>query len=96
VLYTTAPQGRVQHQVGHFITKGHKIWEWQYNKDTMKVFHLKGMVMDAYEPSLVRNYANRPNCWMRSRIDVPQVDKGKICSIKVVALAVKRIILHSP
>jgi hypothetical protein len=64
--------------------------------DTMKVFHLEGMVMDVYEPSLVRNYANRPNCWTRSRIDVPQVDQGEICSMKDVVLAVKRIILHSP
>ncbi len=52
--------------------------------------------MDVYEPFLVRNYANWPNCWMRSRIDVPQVDQGKICSMKDVALAVKSIFLHSP
>ncbi len=54
------------------------------------------MVMDVYEPSLVRNYANWPNCWMRSRIDVPQVDQDEICSMKDVALAVKSIISHSP
>jgi hypothetical protein len=54
------------------------------------------MVMDVYKPSLVRNYANRPNCWMRLRIDVPQIDQGKICSIKDVALAAKSIILHLP
>ncbi len=96
VLYAIAPRGQVQNRVGRFITKGHKIWEWQYNEDTMKVFHLKGMVMDVYKPSLVRNYANWPNCWTRSKIDVPQVDQGKICSMKDVALAVKSIILHSP
>jgi hypothetical protein len=59
-------------------------------------FRLKGMVMDVYKPSLVRNHADWPNCWMRSRIDVPQVDQDKICSMKDVALAVKSIILHSP
>ncbi len=96
VLYAIAPQGQVQNQVGRLITKGHKIWEWQYNEDAMKVFHLKGMVMVMYKPSLVRNYANQPNCWMRSRIDVPQVDQGKICSMKDVALAVKSIISLSP
>jgi hypothetical protein len=96
VLYAIAPRGRVQNWVGNFITKGHKIWEWQYNKDTMKVFHLKGMVMDVYKPSLVRNYANWPNCWTRLRIDAPQVNQGEIFSMKDVALAVKSIILHSP
>ncbi len=78
------------------MTKGHKIWEGCYDKDTNKVYRLKGMVMDVYEPSLVRNYANRPNCWTRARIDVPLVDPGKICSMKDVALAVKSITLHSP
>jgi hypothetical protein len=78
------------------MTKGHKIWEWHYDKDTNKVYRLKGMVMDVYELSLVRNYANQPNCWMRSRIDVPLVDQGKICSMKDVALAVKSITSHSP
>jgi hypothetical protein len=96
VFYAIAPQGQVQNWVEQFITKGHKIWGWQYNEDTTKVFHLKGMAMDVYEPYLVRNYVNRPNCWTRSRIDVPQVDQGKICSMKDVALAVKSIILHSP
>ncbi len=38
--------------------------------------------MDVYKPSLVRNYANRPNCWTRSRIDVPQIDQGEIFSMK--------------
>ncbi len=52
--------------------------------------------MGVYEPSLVRNYASQPNCWTRSRIDVPQVDQGKICLMKDVALTVKSIILHSP
>ncbi len=78
------------------MTKGHKIWEWRYDEDTNKVYCLKGMVMDVYEPSLVRNYANWPNCWTRSRIDVPLVNQGEICSIKDVALAVKSIILHLP
>ena len=54
------------------------------------------MVMDVYGPSLVRNYANRPNCWTRSRINIPLNDHGEICSMKDVALAVKSIISHSP
>jgi hypothetical protein len=78
------------------MTKGHKIREWHYNKDTNKVYRLKGMVMDVYEPSLVRSYPNRLNCWMRLRINVPLVNQGKICSMKDVALAVKNITLHLP
>ena len=52
--------------------------------------------MDVYEHSLVRNYANQPNCWTHLRIDTPQVNQGEICSMKDVALAVKRILLHLP
>jgi hypothetical protein len=54
------------------------------------------MVMDVYGPSLVRNYANQPNYWTHSRIDIPLNECGKICSMKYVALAVKSIVLHSP
>jgi hypothetical protein len=74
VLYSIAPQGWLQNRIGHFIAKGHKMWDWQYSEDDKKVCHLKGMVMDVYEPSLVRNYVNWPNCWTRSRINVPLVD----------------------
>ncbi len=88
VLYAIAPQGWVQNQIGCFMTKDPKIWKWHYDEDTNKVYHLKGMVMDVYEPSLVRNYANQPNCWTCSRIDVPLVDQGEIFSMKDVALAV--------
>ncbi len=96
VLYSIAPQGWLQNLIGCFITKCHKIWDWWYSKDGKKVYYLKGMVMDVYEPSLVRNYANRPNCWTRSRINAPLVDQGEICLGKDVALAVKSVILHSP
>ena len=54
------------------------------------------MVMDMYGLPLVRNYANRPNCWTHSRINIPLNDRGEICSMKDVALAVKSITLHSP
>jgi hypothetical protein len=54
------------------------------------------MVMDVYGPSLVRNYANRSNCWTRSRIDTPLIERGKLCLMKDVALAVKSIISQAP
>ena len=44
--------------------------------------------MDIYSTSLVPRYANRPNCFTRSRIDVTLVERGDICTIKQVALAV--------
>jgi hypothetical protein len=62
VLYSIAPQGWLQNRIGCVITKGHKIWDWGYRKDDKNVYHLKGTVMEVYEPYLVRNYANRPNC----------------------------------
>jgi len=54
------------------------------------------MVMDEYGPSLVRNYANRPNCWTRSRIDTPLIERGEICSMKEVVLVVRSISSHAP
>ena len=77
-------------------TKSHKIWEWRYGEESNRDYHLKGMVMVVYGPLLVRNYANRPNCWTCSRIDIPLNECGKICLIKDEALAVKSIISHTP
>jgi hypothetical protein len=48
--------------------------------------------MDNYAPSLVPRYANRPNCWMRSRIGVACDEIGNMCMVKSVALAVYSII----
>ncbi len=33
ILYSIAPQGWLQNWIGHFITKGHKLWDWQYSED---------------------------------------------------------------
>jgi hypothetical protein len=44
--------------------------------------------MDVYSPSLVPRYSNRPNCFTRSRIDIPLESRGNICTIKQVALTV--------
>jgi hypothetical protein len=83
-------------RIGRFLTKGHKIWEWQYCEEARRLYHLKGTVMDVYEPLLVRNYVNRPNCWTRARMDAPLVDQGEICSMNDVALAVKSMISYLP
>ncbi len=50
-LYAIAPRGHLQDQIGRFITKSRKIWEWCYDEDANRVYHLKGMVMDVYGPS---------------------------------------------
>ena len=75
--------------------RGHKIWEWQYHEDSNRLFHLKGLLMDIYTPSAIPLYANRPNFWMRSRIEVPREELGDICSVKLVALAVYSVLSNS-
>ncbi len=54
--------------------------------------------MDVYTPSLVPQYARRPNCWTRLQIGVPKEEIGKICMVKDIALGLgcdKRIITHT-
>ena len=82
--------------LGDFITKGHKLWEWRFDEDFNRLlwFHEDGM--DVYTPSEVPWYANRPNCWMRSRVDQVPVDTGQICSVHSVAPAVWRIASYTP
>ncbi len=41
--------------------KGHNIWEWRYDKEEAKLYHLKGVVMDIYTPLLVPGHARQAN-----------------------------------
>jgi hypothetical protein len=95
VLSLLAPRGRVQNWVGQFVFRGHKIWERQYHKDSNRLFHLKGILMDIFTPSAIPLYANRPNFWTRSRIEVPREELGDICLVKLVALVVYSVLSNS-
>jgi hypothetical protein len=97
VLYAVAPRGWVQTRVGRFLKKGHKVWEWRYSKEDMKVYQHKGHIMDIYCPSMVPTYVNRPNFWSRTRVDVPLKEVRKICTMKEVGnIGVHIVSLHTP
>ncbi len=68
-LLCIAPRGQLQDCAGKFVERGHKIWEWRYDKEEAKLYYLKGAVMDIYTPSLVPRHARRANRWTRARID---------------------------
>jgi hypothetical protein len=40
VVYSLAPRGRVQNCVGQFSSQGHKVWEWQFHKESNCLLHL--------------------------------------------------------
>jgi hypothetical protein len=48
--------------------------------------------MDIYTPSAVPRFTRRRNCWTRSRIDVPALNTGEICSVRKEALAVYSVV----
>ena len=75
-----------------FLSKGHKVWEWRFHKDSNSLLHLQGAVMDIYTPSLVLLYANQPNFWTCSRIGTVCKEVSNVCSVKSVALAVHNIL----
>jgi hypothetical protein len=52
-LLCIASRGRLQDRIGDFVEKGHTIWEWRYDEEKAKLYHLKGLVMDIYTPLLV-------------------------------------------
>ncbi len=96
-LCLIAPRGRPQQRLGKFVNKGHKIWEWRYNLDNSRPYHVQvqGSVMDIYTPLLVPGHMRRANQWTRSRIDQPRQDFGIMCTVKEVALGVKSIISYA-
>jgi hypothetical protein len=95
ILYTLAPQSHAQQRVGRFLTKGHKIWDWRYDKDAKHVYHIKGQTMDIYTPSTIPQYANQLNCLTRSQLDVPHEEPGDICSVQKVAPAPYSVVSSS-
>ena len=87
-LWKAAVYSVARRRQGRFQSKGFKQWDYRYDVGSNEILHHKGQVMDIYSTSLVPRYANRPNCFTRSRIDVTLVERGDICTIKQVALAV--------
>ncbi len=92
VLYSLAPRHWANQSVGRFLTKGHKIWDWRYDEEAKRVYHIKGQRMDIYTPSVIPFYANQPNCWTQSWLDVTHEELGNICSVRNVGLAVYSVI----
>jgi len=91
VLLAIAPRGSYRQRLGRFLNKGHKIWEWQINKDSRQLYHIKGQTMDIYIPSAPAPEANRPINWTRLREEVPREDLGMICSVQNHGLAEYRV-----
>ena len=95
-IYSLGANWRGRGRMRSFQTPGHKIWDWRYEEHEGKLYHLKGEVMDVYAPSQVPGFANRRNCWSRTRWDIPAEIKGNLCTTKEVALAVQAIVSHTP
>ncbi len=65
-LQTIAPRRWVDNSLGQFTRKGHKIWEWRYDRAANRVLRIRGNVMDIYRPSEHPRYVNRPNFWTKT------------------------------
>jgi hypothetical protein len=60
-LCLIAPRGWPQQQLGKFVSKGHKIWEWRFDLKNSRLYHTRGSVMDIYTPLLVPGHTRRAN-----------------------------------
>ena len=94
-LYSIAANWRGRGRMKEYKEAGHKIWDWRFDEIENTLFHIKGDVMDVYSESQVPGYANRRNCWSRSRWDVPTEVTGNLCTVKEVALAVVAVCSHT-
>jgi hypothetical protein len=94
-LLCIAPRGQLWDCIGKFVERGHMIWEWRYDEEEAKLYHLKGAVMDVYTPSLVPGHARHTNRWTRSCLDQPRINIGAIYTTGEVALGVMTIILFT-
>ncbi len=40
-LCLIAPRGRPQQRFGKFVSKGHKIWDWRYDLENFRLYHVR-------------------------------------------------------
>ena len=57
------PAGEIMDRLGNFKAPPHKIWEWRLDNEDTRLLHIKGEVVDVYNPSQVGRYATTPNLW---------------------------------
>ena len=55
--------------LGAYERQGHKIWEWRYNLDNSKLYHIKGGLVDIYEPSSFPGAQTQANRYSQTRLD---------------------------
>ncbi len=60
-LDLVTPRGRPAQRMGRFVKKGHKIWEWRYDPGRLRLYHLRGAIMDVYVPAVGDGEGRRPN-----------------------------------
>lgn len=94
-LFELAAHRRGRNRIGRFLHQGHKIWDWRYQEDEEKLYHLKGASMDVYTASGVPGFEGRRNCWSRSQWDVPINIRGNLCTVREVSLAVMSVVSHT-
>ena len=75
-----APRGCSDRRLGRLLVKGHKIWQWRYDRDRAELYQVKGAVMDIYTPAA--GQVRRANKWRCTAHDVPRRDSGLICSVR--------------
>ena len=76
------PAGGIIDRLGNFKAPPNKIWEWILDNEDMRLLHIKGDVMDVYNPSQVGCYATTPNQWTQVRITMPTANVGQYCTIQ--------------
>ena len=57
------PTGLIMDILGNFKAPPHNIWEWRLNNEDTRLLHIKGEIMDVYNPLQIGRYATKLNQW---------------------------------
>ena len=87
-LRQIVPADGIHDRLPGFTNKGHKIYNWRYDKLSNQLHCLKDDKMDIYMSSTVPRYSHTPNRWTRSRINQPRTNVGGFCTVRDIAPAV--------
>jgi hypothetical protein len=78
--------------IGAQLREGHKLWPWQYDIETLQLFHLRGDSVDLYEPALGEGAWTRANRYICTEEGTTSEPRGGPCLVAATEEGIVKII----
>jgi hypothetical protein len=72
------PAEGITDRLGPFIHDAYKVWEWQYNEEEQRIWHVYDDKMDIY------TWSDVGRRWEMVQEEVPLVEGGQPCHVRMI------------